>query len=89
MPNVVVDDFEAGEMATTSEPSTQDQALNDCLLHGQHHAFDINCWDYFIGYYLRIRSLYNYPHERIIEHYCLEYESRLLNDIWRNNAQNS
>lgn len=69
-------------MATTAEPSSLSTERNDCLLHGEHHVFDTDCWDHFVTYYRRLQCLFpSSDHEALMARYSLEYEAKALHNL--------
>lgn len=54
----------------------------DCLLHGEHHVFDTDCWDHFVARYRSLSCRFpNESHTQLIDRYMLDYESRVLGDF--------
>lgn len=78
-------DYEAGEIATTAVPSDHSEA-GDCLLHGEHHIFDTDCWDHFAAIVFQLRALF--PRETIeqtMRRYSHSYEIKVLVQVIKEN----
>lgn len=81
MQSVARGDYEAGEIDITAVPSDHSQA-GDCLLHGEHHIFDTDCWDYFAAVVFQLRALF--PRESIeqtMNRYSHSYEIKILCEL--------
>lgn len=76
-PRESIDVSEVGRTITTAEQFDQsgDKTPLDCLLHGEHHIFDTDCWDHLIYEYRRLKFLFpDDDHTKLMDRYCLKYE---------------
>lgn len=74
------DDFGVGGINITAEPCGT--LASDCLLHGEHHQFDTDCWDHFMAYYDRARHIFpRARHAELIARYSLAYEAKVLREM--------
>lgn len=86
MPSASYVGSEVGETVTTAaqfDLSGDDNKL-DCLLHGEHHVFDTDCWDTMVSYYRKVQAIFpNEPHRSLMDRYCLAYESKVMYQMTR------